>query len=395
MCACGAGAGMFSFGNGKYEEAAELYGQAAKQYQLGKNCESSRALRSIRETESTASRPTDGSRVEWAGLRSLAAVEKAAGCYELAVEMHSKLGSFLECAMAYKEAGSMFEKADRPNGASHRALPPSYRIVLGNTSQGGRGRWLLLPPFPISWRPYLSLPERVRWCGVLSLTRYRDAKSIRGSAECCRCLDEAKSLYAQEGRLSECAKLAKRRAEIFEKAEIIDLMLESYAEAAELFDGEDQKGETRNCKLKIAHYKALIEEKDAICEAIEIYEDVAKESLESNLLKWSVKQYYLKALLAALVLAANQLGKTVDDVREKRAEYCSLDATFEETREDNLIVGCIDAIEEGDLEAFATACNEFDEITKLDSWQTTLLLRAKNGIDNPLGDDGEQEDDIC
>merc|ERR1719327_1987062 len=96
--------------------------------------------------------------------------------------------------MAYKEAGPMFEKAERPN-------------------------------------------------------------------ECCRCLDEAKGLYAQEGRLSECAKLAKRRAEIFEKAEIIDLMLESYAEAAELFDGEDQKGETRNCKLKIAHYKALIEER--------------------------------------------------------------------------------------------------------------------------------------
>lgn len=48
---------------------------------------------------------------------SATAVEKAAGCYELAVEMHSKLGSFLECAMAYKEAGSMFEKADRPNGA--------------------------------------------------------------------------------------------------------------------------------------------------------------------------------------------------------------------------------------------------------------------------------------
>lgn len=230
---------------------------------------------------------------------------------------------------------------------------------------------------------------------VPSLTPRRDAASMRESAECCRCLDEAKSLYAQEGRLSECAKLAKRRAEIFEKAEIIDLMLESYAEASELFDGEDQKGETRNCKLKIAHYKALIEEKDAINEAIEIYEEVAKESLESNLLKWSVKQYYLKALLAALVLAANNLGKTVDDVREKRAEYCSLDATFEETREDNLIVGCTDAIDEGDLEAFATACNEFDEITKLDSWQTTLLLRAKNGIDNPLGADGPSDDDIC
>jgi len=40
-------------------------------------------------------------------------------------------------------------------------------------------------------------------------------------------------------------------------------MLECYEEAAELFDGEDQKGETRNCKLKIAHYKALMEQKEA------------------------------------------------------------------------------------------------------------------------------------
>eukprot|EP01050_Picozoa_sp_SAG11_P003217 SAG11_NODE_177_length_13334_cov_9.614280_3_plen_88_part_00 len=32
--------GMFSFGNGKFEEAAELYAQAAKQYQLAKNCAS-------------------------------------------------------------------------------------------------------------------------------------------------------------------------------------------------------------------------------------------------------------------------------------------------------------------------------------------------------------------
>jgi hypothetical protein len=94
---------------------------------------------------------------------------------------------------------------------------------------------------------------------------------------------------------------------------------------------------------------------------------VAKVSLESNLLKWSVKQYYLKALLCNLVLASNNLGvvsilivsklmsycycanmyllaaQTVDDVREKRGEYCGLDPTFEETREDNLIVVRADA----------------------------------------------------
>jgi hypothetical protein len=44
-------AGMFAFGNGKYEEAAELYGQAAKQYQLGKNCESPPLLLPARAPE--------------------------------------------------------------------------------------------------------------------------------------------------------------------------------------------------------------------------------------------------------------------------------------------------------------------------------------------------------
>ena len=65
--------------------------------------------------------------------------------------------------------------------------------------------------------------------------------------------------------------------------------------------------EARNCQLKVAQYKAK-GGKEAMKEAIEVYEQVAKVSLESNLLKWSVKQYYLKALLCQLVMSANNLG---------------------------------------------------------------------------------------
>ena len=54
----------------------------------------------------------------------------------------------------------------------------------------------------------------------------------------------------------------------------------------------------------------------------------------------------MKALLAYLVLSSNQLGKTIEDVRDKRGEYCSLDPTFEATREDNLIMGAVEAIDE-------------------------------------------------
>ena len=67
-------------------------------------------------------------------------------------------------------------------------------------------------------------------------------------------------------------------------------LLRIHREAAELYSSEDTKGETRNCELKIAHYRALEDSKESILEAIEIWEKVAEVSLESNLLKWSVKQ---------------------------------------------------------------------------------------------------------
>ena len=66
--------------------------------------------------------------------------------------MHSKLGAFLECAMAYKEAGSMYEKAERPNGAL-----PQRRAQHERPPKAGRR--LLAPPLPR--RPIPRLQRRV------------------------------------------------------------------------------------------------------------------------------------------------------------------------------------------------------------------------------------------
>ena len=40
-----------------------------------------------------------------------------------------------------------------------------------------------------------------------------------------------------------------------------------------------------------------------------------------------------------------------------------------------------DAIEGGDLETFTGAVFEFDQVTKLDNWKTSILLKIKKGID--------------
>lgn len=63
------------------------------------------------------------------------------------------------------------------------------------------------------------------------------------------------------------------------------------------------------------------------------------------------------------------------------ASYRELDPTFASTREHGLLVDLTEAVEQGDQEVFADKLFEFDRMSKLDKWKTTLLLRIKNGIE--------------
>jgi alpha-soluble NSF attachment protein len=58
-----------------------------------------------------------------------------------------------------------------------------------------------------------------------------------------------------------------------------------------------------------------------------------------------------------------------------------LDPTFAQTREHQLLVDVAEAVEEGDQEKFADKLYQYDQMSKLDKWKTTLLLRVKEGIE--------------
>ncbi len=92
-------------------------------------------------------------------------------------------------------------------------------------------------------------------------------------------------------------------------------------------------------------------------------------------MKWSVKDYFLKAGICHLA--------TTDMVAVQRAleSYRDLDPTFASTREHQLLVDLAEAVEGGDQEVFADKLFQFDQLSKLDKWKTTLLLRVKNGIE--------------
>jgi alpha-soluble NSF attachment protein len=189
-------------------------------------------------------------------------------------------------------------------------------------------------------------------------------------------------LYCDEGKFSMAAKYQKEVAELYESLGDLDKAISAYELAAEYFESEGSNGSAHACLLKVAHASALL---GNYTKAADIFEKIAQESIDNDLLKWSVKDYLFKAGICKLC--------TGDLVAVKKAleGYVVLSAEFGTTREFDLLQKLVQAVEDQDQSAFATASQEFNEISKLDQWKTGLLLKVKESIG---GESGEGSEDI-
>ncbi|KAL2825134.1 soluble NSF attachment protein [Aspergillus cavernicola] len=185
--------------------------------------------------------------------------------------------------------------------------------------------------------------------------------------------------YVLKGNLRRAATQQQYLAEVYE-VELGDTKkaLEAYEKTAEWFDADNAEALANKHYLKAADLAAL--EHDYY-KSIEHYERIARSAINNNLMKWSVKDYLLKAGLCHLA--------TQDMVTANRAleNYREIDNTFASTREHQLLVDLIQTVENHDQEAFADKLFQYDQLSKLDKWKTTILLRVKNGIEGPEEDD--------
>lgn len=74
-----------------------------------------------------------------------------------------------------------------------------------------------------------------------------------------------------------------------------------------------------------------------------------------------------------------------DNVAARRAidGFVARDKGFESTREYKFLIEIADAKDEGDQEKFADAARDYDKLTKLDAWKTTVLLKIRESIQEP------------
>ena len=61
--------------------------------------------------------------------------------------------------------------------------------------------------------------------------------------------------------------------------------------------------------------------------------------------------------------------------------YRDMDNSFVQTRENMLLQDLVEAVEKGEQDTFADKLFQYDQLSKLDKWKTTLLLKVKNGIE--------------
>ncbi|KAL8937146.1 MAG: hypothetical protein Q9211_003827, partial [Gyalolechia sp. 1 TL-2023] len=108
-----------------------------------------------------------------------------------------------------------------------------------------------------------------------------------------RVLSSAISHYTAKGNFRRAATNQQNLAEIYE-VELQDnkRALEAYEVAASWFEGDNAEALANKLYLKVADLSAL---EGDYYKSIECYEKVARSSVSNNLMKWSVKEYFLKA----------------------------------------------------------------------------------------------------
>lgn len=189
--------------------------------------------------------------------------------------------------------------------------------------------------------------------------------------ECISCLEQAVNLFMEIGRLSMSARYFKEIAEVCEQEQNLEQAMHYYDKAADLFQSEEVTSSANQCKQKIAQFAGQLEHYQR---AIDIYEDIARQSINNNLLKYGVKGHLLNAGICQLCKG------DVVSITNALERYQELDPTFSGTREYRLLADLAAAIDEEDMAKFTDAVKEFDSMTQLDAWKTTLLLRVKEAI---------------
>ncbi|OQV23882.1 Alpha-soluble NSF attachment protein [Hypsibius exemplaris] len=190
------------------------------------------------------------------------------------------------------------------------------------------------------------------------------------------CLKQAVAIQTEMGRFTMAAKTHISIAEIYETdLQDLEQAMVHYQKAADYYQGEESQSHAQKCLLKVAQFAA---DKEDYQKAIQIFEQVANRCAENPMLKYGAKEYYFKAALCHMC---------VDTLNAQHAlaRYLDVFPALQDSREFQLMKKVLDCMESTDVDSFTAALQDYDKISRLDPWATSIFLRAKRSMgDNDL-----------
>ncbi|NXK71420.1 SNAA protein, partial [Amazona guildingii] len=204
--------------------------------------------------------------------------------------------------------------------------------------------------------------------------------------EAINCLLRAIEIYTDMGRFTIAAKHHVSIAEIYE-TELVDIekAIAHYEQAADYYRGEESTSSANKCLLKVATYAAQLEQYPR---ALDIYEQVAAAAVDSPLLKYSAKEHFFRAALCHFCIDALNAKVPTETPHPIPIHPHPIPIPILSTSHPHLIPSHPIPIpiprHPGRLivgpRPVTGQVKEYDSISRLDQWLTTMLLRIKKTI---------------
>lgn len=150
-----------------------------------------------------------------------------------------------------------------------------------------------------------------------------------------------------------------------------------YQKSADYYEMEGQSSNRDSGLLKVAHFYGSL---GRYAEASELFEKVSQACAEDKLRKYGVRDHLLKAGMCHLAA-----GDTVA-VKNALDRYPSISFEWTDSREAKFLAKLLEAAQGYDQEAFTAAVQDFDSLSRLDQWKTSILVKAKEVIKNEDAD---------
>lgn len=187
------------------------------------------------------------------------------------------------------------------------------------------------------------------------------------------CYTNTVSLFEELGKIREASKILVEIAEIYGLLNKIDNSIEFYKKAYKYIEIESSSDSAIN-KIILKLAEIYTNKKDYV-EVIKYYDIIIKKSIDSNLLKYDVRNYIFDSILCSLILDYQKAHNNLD-------LYKNLDSSFENTREYKFLKDLLKYYLNNDLDNIINLIYKYDNITKLNAYKINLLLIIKNNIEN-------------